>query len=273
MFSPINSAHSISEVVVFLHFRHALGGDEIDALFKTRSDLKEDLPIGEEEFAIEANFQFGPSDNQNIDVKKQRKSGFVLRSVKKDGSPEWAFRLADNTVNINCLAYTRWAETKERVLRYLKWFWGAPPTEERFVELVGLKYVDQFLYQEDESEYAPSDLLNFNSPLISRNIGGVGHLWHCHTGWFAEREEIGRPLVQLNVASAPKVIQDKMELVTTIENNIILRKSENVEILPDRVEGPHGFLTRVLDDFHNLNKELLSELLSEEAKKRIGLEG
>ena len=182
-FIPINQAHAIVEVVMFVQFEHEFDDILIQKLLELTQELKEELPQHKVVQRIEATFEGGQARPQRLPAEASVKSvGVELQSFKRDGTLAWMLRTRDNGFSVHCLDYSTWGEVWAQAKKYLyKAFHKLDGTENK-ISIIGLKYMDRFLYEGSREKYTPYGLFNADTDLIFRRAFPSTPIWHCHVG-------------------------------------------------------------------------------------------
>lgn len=274
-FSPINRAHAILEVVFYIQFAPDFAVSAIRKLMEIEHELKEDLPkispINKIETTLETG-QDGPRGQFS-----EKPVGIELQRIGPDGSIKWMLRTTENTIAVHCLDYSTWGAVWECARKYFYKSFKRIDGESNFVNSVGLKYIDRFLYDGTKEEYDPSLLLNKNTDLIFKKVFSATPLWHCHSGWFDESFDVvkGNLLNQLNVDSSYVNISGQKRYVTTIDHNAVVQidgqDNGQLRSITEEAEGKNSCLDQLMDKLHNVNKKVLLNLLNEQMATKINL--
>ena len=144
-YSPINDAHAIVEVVMFVHFAPDFGESTIRKLIGVEHDLKDELP----KVTPIQKFVFGVSPEHGSQIMQQQPIGIEMQSIRRDGSLEWMLRTTENTIAVHCLDYSRWDKVWQQAKGYLYKAFRHLEGSGSFIGSVGLKYIDRFLCDVD----------------------------------------------------------------------------------------------------------------------------
>ena len=195
MFEPINEAHAVAEMLVFLQFSPNLS-PALPSLMGLKDLLEAKLPKATENTAFSITLEEGRNEVTKLP------SGLQLMSFRSDGNPAWILNIGPAVISLHCLDYTRWEPVWKEMRFYigevLKAIGAAPVS----LSSVGLKYVDRFIWTGRDEDYNANLLLRSGSQYLHPGAFQSRQRWHCHTGWFHETDEFGEILNQLNIDSA-----------------------------------------------------------------------
>ena len=276
-FRPINSAHAIVECTVFVEFVPVFSRAVRDRFVNNlASQLQNDLPKTNVQKVLETAINI--QDGQPSGTLKEELNGIELQRIKPDGALEWMLRTTENIISVHCLDYTRWDDIWLEAKKYLQLAFRQVRGSENFVNSIGIKYIDRFVYDGINEEYRVSDLFSEETDLISRRLFSPNPLWHSHTGWFEDLVEIDSScLNQLNIDATYANFSGLRKPVVTVEHNVILKTSSNSDSISSYLdyEGEdenNTKLDQIMHALHMVNKKVLSSLLNSEMKERINLD-
>jgi len=257
-FNPIHNAHAIVEVIVFFGFPQGeLGPHIVDRFLELKTELSEDFPSNNlfQMFEVKISEDY-PSLHPKV--------GFELRRLKIDDSIEWLIRITPDSISIHCLDYSRWNHVYPMVEKYSESIFeklkgvGVSPSS------IGLKYVDQFVFRGEPKDYDIANLFKRDSSVLHTRSFSSGCQWHSHSGWFEKIEGLGEVLSQINIDS---VIQEPQRYIISIDHTGTYHNQiEGENLLCDST-----FRALFADRIHELNKSLLSDLLTDKMQRRINL--
>ncbi|MGH8557821.1 MAG: TIGR04255 family protein [Methylococcales bacterium] len=274
-YSPINDAHAIVEVVMFVQFAPGFGDSTIRKLTQIEHDLKDELPKA----TPIQRLAFSMLPQQGSQVMQQQLIGIEMQSMRRDGSLEWMLRTTENTIAVHCLDYSRWDTVWQKAKGYLDKAFKHLDGSESFVDAVGLKYIDRFLCNTAPEQSNLSDLFGSNNDLIFNRAFSMnsGSLWHCHTGWF-ENMNLNtadmKCLNQLNVDSSFKNINGNSKLVVTIDHSAIAsipQDKNGLSVLKKRNGSEELSFEDIMNELHRQNKAMMAKLLSKQMATAISL--
>jgi uncharacterized protein (TIGR04255 family) len=273
-FTPINQAHAIVEVVMFVQFEQEFDDSSIQKLLELAQDLKTELPQGKmvQRFEATATFELGKLQSQNMPT-SIKTVGVDLQSTKNDDTIAWRLFTTNNTFSVHCLDYSTWIDVWNQAKQYLyKAFQKIGETNNK-ISIMGLKYIDRFLYEGHEEEYTASDLFNINTDLIFRYAFSSIPIWHNNVGWFENLEEIGACLNQLNISTVYENISGEQKHITIIDHNAVYREEvpKDFPLIVGNKDDINTSLHRTMNALHSMNKRVLTRLLTEQMARRINL--
>jgi uncharacterized protein (TIGR04255 family) len=266
-FEPIYKAHAIVEMVVFFEFAHGLDGN-MDRLLPLRSEMEDDFPRSNLLQAVEIVF---PPNQQQASQETRRIDGIELQRFKRDGTFEWLIRITSRSISVHCLEYTRWGYIWPTINRYISTIFGKLAGTNAVLSGVGLKYVDQFVYQGEVKSYDLSRLFKRDTSLLHPRAFSSGTSWHCNCGWFQDMEGLGKILCQMNITG---IAQDEQCGIVVIDQTSVYHSQGEDTLLETCLSSDRlGEDTRsqVIEKMHTDNKHILSELLVDEVQTRISL--
>lgn len=265
-FSPINGAHAIVEMALFVNFTPAFSLNTIKKLVLLEDDLKNYLPkanhVEKFDFKIE-NDQLTNSSNKVL-------GGIELQRINEDGSIGWILRVSESSISVHCLNYTQWASVFDEAFGYLKAAFKRLEGGDSLISSVGLMYVDRFVHNKDPSTSNLSELFQEESDWVFKHaFNSKNKLWHNHIGWYEDLDEMSC-LNQLKTSASYVNINNNQKLVVTVDHNAIISGESN-----DFKEDGDSCkkLEEIMNKLHGMNKKVLGMLLTEEVSARINLGG
>lgn len=266
-FEPIHSAHAIEQVAFVIQFNGAITDETLlrisraTAQFNNDDDLPGYIEIQGVNFVIGANV---PQQTNNSP------SGFIRRSVARDGSLECELRIERNLITFVSTKYSRWNEVWQRVSRYLDLLLPIY-FEQLSLSAVGLNYLDKFSWNGDLNKFNAASLLNRNSKYISSHIFDTAEYWHCHTGVFIRSDEQTKRLLNINIdhvdESRPDGIKRIVAITTTVTDQFNQPGYQQFAI------GNHtiAMVGTHMQNIHDFGKSVLGDLLAKNMSDRIAL--
>lgn len=266
-FEPIHSAHAIEQVAFVIQFDGAITDEALQrvksatAQFGGDDDLPGYIEIQGVSFVIGTN---APQQTYGSS------SGFIRRSVARDGSLECELRIERNSITFLTTKYSRWSEVWQRVSRYLDTL--LPIYFEQLNLLaVGLNYVDKFSWNGELNNFNARSLLKEDSKYISSHIFDTAEFWHSHTGVFIRSDEQTKRLLNVNIDHLDEARSDGMKRVVSITTTVTDQFNQpGYQPFPinDKtitMVGTH------MQNIHDFGKEILGELLAKDMSDRIAL--
>ncbi len=256
-FNPVHNAHAIVEMIVFFQFHQGALDPHKDRLLEIREELSEEFPAYSsiQAFQIDIPSDGNPSFHPKI--------GFELRRLKEDASIEWLIRLDSDSISIHCLDYSRWNYVWPKIQKYSKIILEKLEKGDVSPSAIGLKYVDQFVFQGEPKDYDISNLFKRDSLILHPRSFSSACQWHSHSGWFEEIAGLGDVLNQINIDS---VIYEPKRYIISIDHTCIYYNPTENALLYNQ-----GFHQIFAEGIHKLNKSLLGDLLTDNMQQRINL--
>ena len=266
-FEPIHSAHAIEQVAFVIQFSGAITDNALKRIqlatekFKTNEDLPGFIEIQGINFVIGTN---APQQSNGT------VSGFIRRSVGRDGSLECELRIESNSITFLTTKYSNWSEVWKRVNRYLEvmlpiYF------EQLNLSAVGLNYVDKFSWNGDLNNFNARSLLQDDSKYISCHIFDTAEFWHCHTGVFIRHDELTKRLLNVNIDHFDESRPDGLKRIVAITTTVT---DQFGQIGYDQFSSNYKTIATVethIKSIHEFGKKILGELLVKSMSDRIAL--
>jgi uncharacterized protein (TIGR04255 family) len=275
-FKPINSAHAIVECVIFFEFAPFFSQAVRERFVNNlASQLKHDLPKIERKNIVET--AISVKDGNPSWSSKEELSGVELQRIKSDGTLEWMLRTTQNIISVHNLDYTRWDNIWIEAKKYLQTAFEPLQGADNFVNSIGIKYIDRFVYDGAVDNYQISNLFSEETDLLPRKLFASNPLWHSHIGWFENVKGIGLPcLNQINIDGTYANFSNRKKPVVTIEHNAILRAGDNLDSISSYLsqqeeDKDSTKLDQIMHALHIVNKGVLSSLLNDKMKININL--
>lgn len=265
-FEPINDAHAIVEIAVFCEFVEEFSESVVNSFLGLEDELKDRLPKAEklQGSLFKLNAETGV---QSVTLKPV---GIRLNSVSEDGSLQWALRTEPNTIAAHNMDYTRWAKVWPELRSMLMPAINKIGVSDNKIAAFGIKCLDRFVFRGDEKDYDPQLLFRTSSDHLHSGAFSAGDRWHCHTGNFLRsKDEEQEYLSQLKVDAAYKFSSGVREHFTTIDHTVSARNLAEVEYSSFFSDG--GAADQMVTQMHEVNKDVVSSLLTPEMCKRISL--
>jgi uncharacterized protein (TIGR04255 family) len=270
--------HAIERVSISFQFKEPLPSKSFQALIGAVSGDYPKLGFAHQSqqfvsrFMVSVGGEIVPSGFAGSEQANPPVSGWLFRSVSGTALRE-EVSIKREQLTYSTLLYDRWANFTSR-LRDLLW----KPLDQAIalVELdtMKLEYWDRFNAVGDPENANYRELLKAESKYIPAFPLDANDLWHSHVGFFAPQGASKRRLVNLNVdvldvASPPD--QRNPEQGPRVERSVGIYTMAQ-DTVDDRVlnSGVDG-LTTPLDEMHRVLNDLLADIITEEASKRIGL--
>lgn len=270
MFEPINTAHAISEVVVYLQFSKDLKA-ELPSLMNLKATLKDRYPAQIDTFsmAVEVNDTQG-----QLSASQPGVSGFRLSRHGPDGRPDWLIQIGGPSISIHCLEYSRWNSVWSEMRDVLKRIFDELGSGRDYISSIGLKYVDRFIWQDEPGNYDIAALLSNESPYLHDKALDAGERWHCNSGWFEDYSSECEILNQLNIDSGIGMVESGNSIIVTIDHAQTLRAkgSSSLSRFAEDINAEDARMHLLVEELHQRNKATLGSLLRDAMARRISLE-
>jgi len=274
-FRPINQAHAIVEAVFFYQFTPAFSDAALRRLSELEIELRDELPKVSPIQKLETRIEHNPDGRISQFIEKV--AGIEFRKLASNGDVEWLLRVTEDTIAVHCLDYTSWEQIWPRAQRYLQQASRHSEGESNFLSVMGMKYVDRFVYEGPLSGYDARLLFAEEPLLLPQQFLTTKPLWHCYTGWFESLDDLEPDcLNQLNVDAAFVNLDGQKRHVTTIEHTAVVNLSDNASAnlaLNGGItaEAGKGLPRHIMELLHDHNKRLLARLLNNDIIRRIKL--
>ncbi len=260
-FTPINDDHAVESVGFQIFFNGVLGSDAIMLAHANHHLWREELPA----------LQF--NNLEGIDAGAGPFPAMVSFSyLRPDGTPAWQLRFEAQSVTVVCGRYTRWDKVWSVAQSLLKRALTAIVDAASLAEtkMVGIKLQVADKFEVPEEYWSPDGPLGRDSGYLPPMVFGVGPIWHNNTGWF-EQYEAGPILHLLNSASVRNVDDPSVPLISlTVTHLQEARLLNPISISP--AESSFNAVEAIMSHFHSSNKALISSMLVDEMRTRIGLQ-
>lgn len=201
-------------------------------------------------------------DDTGQQVSHSALSGVTLESIKND-ILEWTFQFRNDAVIVTCSKYTSWNEIWsesrgffEKVLNIVK---------EQEIRLVGIEYIDEFIVSDNLMPWK-QELFKVDSKYIPSYIFDNEEFWHVHQGFLLTKKEPidFKLLTNLNIDFKQNDgSEDHFLYMRTQHKSIFLESKKLNELFTD--------IDKIFEISHNLSKEMMNNLLSEEMLDNINL--
>lgn len=258
---PIGGDHAIQSAAIGLGFDSALAPTQLASLRHiAASSLLSEFSGQIQDQQL---MQFNLGHPSAPVVQTPMPGGFLLTKPGHRGALR-TIEVNPGELNIVFYDYTRWAEVRNSVSRYLEKLQGV--FENRALTNFGLQYTDIFNWRDDPKSLVLSEVFKSRSKYLAGNIFDLpaGALWHSHHGYF-EDVEGAVPYRRLdNININRNDASDSQSLVSVTSHRVIL-KSPMWAASGDRLQ----LVKDELEQLHIKNKEILSEILTDEVKSKI----
>lgn len=252
-FKPVSERNAIDAMAFKLIFSQPVGEAVFKAIEENSSILMDELPSMEVKRDITFRMEAKNTVTENV-------SGFVFYQPLEDGSHEKSLEIAAEHIVFRCRKYdswtSQWAFAKKKISLL------APLIPDfNLISSVGLEYTDVFTSHVDPSLDDINSLLKRDSRYLPLNCIQKG-FWHVNQGFYEEGS-----LVNINVRHQRERSKDWTRWAVVI--NIIHRMNQSPTKLSDMLESCD--IDKKMRQMHSFDKVVLSEIITVESAKSIGL--
>lgn len=258
--TPYNEANSIKLASFAIEFSHEISIESINEFIDFR--LKT-VPFFTELPGVQEHQSVTYSANVSDQQVSSKLSGVTFFQLAPDGNQEWTLTLIGKNLIVRCGIYTRWTAIFDKVRTYFEHF--LPILADYKTTRVMVEYVDEFKITSDDN--LNHKLFSLESKYLPPNIFESTDFWHSHHGFFSEskNELLEKILNNVDVNYFKDDSQVK-KIIAKITHNSMLKNHKKVS----EIEISNIF--KIFTENHNLNKNIVSDLLSTEMCNEIGLE-
>ena len=265
-FKPLKQQHAIAEVVFGVTLARPWEPRELAQIEAGHEAWREVLP------------RMSKVQSQQLLLNDQTglpsllpQPGLVFESFQPNGEVAWRLACQANTMFLNCLVYSRWAEVwgKAREIMAQVAAVGMEEHEQGVLNLQ-LQYIDIFEWDGPIESYDSRELVREDSDFISNKIaaGNIGHLWHHYSGWFETWDE-PTPGKILNRVHIDAVETDDGK--PFVRFDAVLRKDFVSPLsVATLVQGP-TVVDEIFTTLHEKNKNLMADYLTGQVLRLIGI--
>lgn len=270
-FNPIHEAHAIERVVFALQFSESVGAPTVRDIDEVLEQFSEELPRKDEIQDLRVSISNTPSSGL-AHSQTGELSGIIRQRISADGSIEDELRASLDTLQYQTSKYTRWNDIWGKTGSYFK---AALPEYLNRADLfsVTLNYLDRFFWNGDFGAFSPSELLREDSRFLAHHIFQLDDLWHSHTGAFLKVDGHTKRLMNVNLdcidhkddARGPRSIGIRITLTDSFNQDGYEALDVTSELAPSLVNDH-------MSAMHDMNKDILRSLITDDMASRIGLD-
>jgi hypothetical protein len=277
--NPVRANNAIDEVAFAIHFKQRLDSEEfLVKLENLAHEIKDVLP--EHEMINSFTVELSPLKGSNQTSEKP--SGITCYKTSKNipNRHEWSLRIDGERITVGCSEYSSWNDVSTQAKGLLSKALKKIDITSNPINEIAFQCIDRF--ESDTSEPTLADVFNISSIYLTKHLVESNESsWHVHQGWFTDSQEIGTKLLNnLNINSHNKqylengVVVPGKAINETIISHLVRIKNEGIIETSDinDLNGKDGYLTKVFNAAHNLNKEAIKNLLNESMLLKIGLD-
>lgn len=267
---PCNKNHAIEETVFVIKFVSPFSQDHFKKIssLKDRPEIKETFPRSRETVGPLLNIKFDQNRPPVIETgTKQNTAGIFFERFKPNGLPEKIITAEGDRLTFNCFEYSRWSKVWPEARRFLET--AALFISNLKVATIALNVKDKFLFKGTPEDFEPNYLFKKDSPFLTPNIFQLKELWHCNHGYF---EKIDDPKVEkkLLVTNTSIETSGSNELHAKI-NCFFEGRLEPPGISVQELFTEEKLIDKLMNDLHQINKNVLLDIINAEMAKRINL--
>ncbi len=269
--TPIREKNAIDEIAFVILFEKELDNKTLTKLLDLKDELSSELPHFQVQNAVQIMV-----DPQNTRMHDPKPAGvFCAKRSEQDAKRmEWSLRVEVNRIIVTCSEYTNWQEVKTRALVFLAAALDKFDLNENLVVEIVLQCVDKFVYNGAPDQYRVSEVFNIESAdFLTLHIAQKNpDVWHIHQGWFSDHEHM-QVLNNLNLNSHKP--NDQVAHETVISHLVKIRKPDGSNVCDKDLLSANGqqvgYLESAMEVAHDLNKQVLLNLLNGDMSEAIGL--
>lgn len=263
-FEPKSGHHAIVEVVFGVTLNRPLSSRDIESIVQHHERWNE-LPRVNRSQTLQIIFGEGPIPPTGIDPA----GGVSFDRFKSDGTLDWRLRVDQQAIYVNCLSYSGWQQIWPKARDYIDSVCSIALSNENGLNSAILQYIDVFNWVGDKYKYSVKDLFAEDSLFVPTATLNVGHIWHLHQGWFQTSDstpDVEKSLERIHADGLEDASGTPFVKLDIFIQSFFTRAIKAEEAFKER------FLDRTFDTIHIREKKLLSDLLVEDLRKRIGLD-
>ena len=264
IFSPVRTPNAIDQCVFVVKLSHKIGETHLEALRQLEQALGEFINFHEVKLQgiVLSPDGANTQESRTIGVECHTTVHPQEHLINNERS-DWIIRIVEESIQINCLNYTSWAESIEYVDNLLAKVFKCLPTDEIIISSIHFQVNDSFVVQDSIEKIDFSQLFN-QSKYLPENVWDAGSLWHVNSGWFDDPEN-NKALNVLNI-SVRKDVTEKVKLMVLIEHLQQITLDPMIIVKNDK-DAP----ITIFNHLHDKNKSVVKELLTSDIKNKIGL--
>jgi len=271
---PYAGTNAIQEVVIGVHFQNNFSPSDVaNAHTAAEAELKAIFPKSQDIHGVQ--LKMGDTSQEGIHVKEVSSphlTGFQIIKTGSDENPSRALQMEGNSLTVHFMKYDGWNATRDDSFEYISTILHHLNLESNALQQFSLRYIDRFTFDGDPNDAKAFLLISDASSFVPKQYFDVGPLWHCHSGWLKALGD-SRILNQLNIDSG--TIGSASTATVTIDHNLIFQmgRSYNNKVasfLSSSGGEGEGFKA-TLNDLHDMNHAVLSDILLPDMSQRIGL--
>jgi uncharacterized protein (TIGR04255 family) len=250
---PIHGSNAVKVVAFALELKEHLTTGDFSVLQSCHDETTAYLPIIKAHNSV----TFKIENDGSSPVANESGIAALTFTKPKEGTNETeiALHVRDSAIIFQCLNYSTWANVFNEASNVFKDIIGKLGAD-KLVGGVSLEYLDEFQVLETESNWK-QELLNVDSKYLQSYIFDTNGLWHSHSGYLN-----GSILNKINLECV------EVEQLTCVK---LLTQHQDREPSAGSLQAHLDDEFSVFTSLHQINIDVLSEILSFEMKSLIGL--
>ena len=271
---PIHTTHSIQEVVFVFHFPSPHTPEEVLHVLNDCTTLEGRYDVIRQLKKYEVAL---PDEGTPQTQGQPELGGLKFFNDKPNGQdPDWIVRFERDFLSVNVLNYDRWENVWEKAKEDLKAVANIIVGPSKPIIGITLQYIDLFI-DDDISDYRLDEIINTRSKYIPQNVCDLHEpYWHVHQGWFSSSSEIDKKSPRLNRLNISAGENTSKKHQTQIDHQQLEQYNEDDQIVSPKglfLQNEEGSarIDNIFSSLHDGNKEILRDLLTQEAQNAISL--
>ncbi len=255
---PCKKENAIKVVAFLFIFSRSFTSGEIEFIKSIHDGDSDELPVINDIRSVK--IQVGNQSIFNQSVPSEV-VGITFSKITPSAKVLWSFTIQDNICVIRCESYTRWDEVYGQASIYIEKFLSRN-FEDNHLDTIGLEYLDQFKVNDNSIGWT-YDLFRENSKYIPSYINDTDNYWHSHTGFF--RNGLNGSNQILNRLNIDYIYEEAAYVINMLTQHHINLQGKLIKITSSEE------IKSVFDELHNINKEILCDLLAKNMLSQIKL--
>lgn len=266
---PIAGPHAIKTVSFGLEWQEPLQEDLLILLRALHLKVRDRLPRVIQHQEIGFQIVVSPAPPVQETPPKPRLSGLSFEALQPNGEPGWSLAIQRNFLAVTCHVYSRWNDiwplAKDLLLPFVPVL-----ARECGISVIGLQYVDQFRAIGASERFRAADLFRDGSQFLPKHVFELDDLWHSHHGFFQAMTAptAHRRLNNIDV-DVVNANEERLIQITTAHRALLDQPATDGAAL--LVDKDGGELHHHMVELHQVNKQLLRQLLNDDICEQINL--
>lgn len=264
--TPLHSAHAIELAAISIGFSEPVGD-------VTWRKAQAHITPSAEELGLTDLSPIGlalPQELQGLGLKFPLQQGIAYVRKDSDGNVSERCQIARDTLRFEDFAYIRWIPFRERAKRLLSDI-ARTYSEVSSLATIQTEYNDVFVSNISNESADTSEVIDVNSPHVSRAAVQRFDSWHCHTGWFEREDPSYRRLININIDVADRIDPTGPTRTVRVRTLVTDQFGETANLATDDQPLEWTRLERHLESAHAKLKSILRTVLTDDATRAIAL--